>query len=198
MKILFLGSGNSKELAEWLAAQGEEIVYVEEKIDGEFARRLRPEMIISYNYRHILKKDVLCIPGKGTINLHISYLPWNRGAYPNVWSFIDDTPKGVTIHLIDEGIDTGNILLQKEVYIDEERETLKTSYELLHREIEELFKSNWAKIKAGAIKPSPQQGEGTIHYVKDSLLFEHLIKKSGWDTPVRELKGKSGSIGHKH
>ncbi|MCL0081308.1 hypothetical protein M1N64_03665 [Peptococcaceae bacterium] len=42
------------------------------------------------------------------INLHISFLPWNRGADPNFWSFIENAPVGVSIHYLDEGIDTGD------------------------------------------------------------------------------------------
>ena len=48
------------------------------------------------------------------INLHISYLPWNRGADPNLWSAVG-MPKGVTIHYINDGFDTGDILFQKAI-----------------------------------------------------------------------------------
>ena len=47
----------------------------------------------------------------------MSFLPYNRGSHPNFWSFIDDTPKGITIHEIDEGADTGNIVFQKKILI---------------------------------------------------------------------------------
>jgi len=90
------------------------------------------------------------------INLHISLLLWNRGAYPNVWSFLEDTPKGVTIYIIDEGVDTGSILAQKEIYIDENIETLRSSYEKLHREIQALFREKWADIKNRSVKKIPQ------------------------------------------
>ena len=50
---------------------------------------------------------------KTLINLHISYLPYNRGSYPNYWSFKENTPNGVSIHHIDDGIDTGPVLVQK-------------------------------------------------------------------------------------
>lgn len=46
------------------------------------------------------------------MNLHISYLPWNKGADPNFWSCIDGTPAGVTLHHIDAGVDTGDIIAQ--------------------------------------------------------------------------------------
>jgi methionyl-tRNA formyltransferase len=190
LKILFLGGNLSRVLYEWLLETDEDAFYTEEKVDAGFVKDLSPDMIISYNYRHILKKEVLSIPEKGSVNLHISYLPWNRGANANVWSFLEDTPKGVTIHLIDEGIDTGEILLQKEVVFDEDRETLKTSYENAHKEIQALFRENWNRIREGEIKPRKQSGEGTIHYVRDAGSFEPFIKEKGWDTPVSEIKGR--------
>ncbi len=93
LRILFLGGNMSKDLSEWFKAQGEEVLYKEEKIYRGFAEEFSPGMIISYNYRHILKKDILSLPEKGVINLHVSYLPWNKGVYPNIWSVIDGTPK---------------------------------------------------------------------------------------------------------
>ena len=71
------------------------------------------DLIVSFGYRHILRSDFINKCGCPIANLHISYLPFNRGAHPNFWSFYDDTPSGVSIYLIDEGIDTGPILFQK-------------------------------------------------------------------------------------
>lgn len=79
-------------------------------------------------------------------NLHISLLPYNRGASPNFFSFIENTPKGVTIHQIDEGLDTGPILAQKELFFDESKETFASGYEKLILEIQMLFKENWSSI----------------------------------------------------
>jgi len=190
MKILFLGGNLSKELVEWLINQGEDITYTEKKIDFDFILQSKPEMIISYNYRYIIIKKIIEFVKRRAINLHISYLPWNKGAYPNVWSFLEDSPKGVTIHIIDEGIDTGPILVQKEVYMDENIETLKSSYGKLHNEIQELFKRNWNNIKNNKLKLMPQDSRGSFHYIKDFEKIEHLISDKGWDTPIKEFKNR--------
>ena len=71
------------------------------------------DLIISFGYNKILKKNILEKISRPPINLHISYLPYNRGAYPNFWSFIKETPKGVSIHEINEGIDKGGIIARK-------------------------------------------------------------------------------------
>lgn len=74
------------------------------------------DWIISYGYRHIIPEEIIKKTKNPIINLHISYLPFNRGSHPNYWSFKEKTPKGVTIHFIDKGIDTGPILCQKEFF----------------------------------------------------------------------------------
>mgnify|MGYP001604517659 CR=1 FL=1 len=161
MKILFLGGNLASDLADWMTSQGEEVIYREDKVTTDDVKKVSPDFIISYNYKYIISKEIIdCVRGKA-VNLHISLLPWNRGSHPNVWSFLGDTPKGVTIHYINDGIGTGDVILQKEVFIDENKETLKSSYEILHREIQSLFKENWDKIKNGEIVSQKQMGGGT-------------------------------------
>jgi len=191
MAVLFLT--NNLEIAHplvgWLKEQGERVVVFQDKLTEEAVKKIAPSFVISYNYRHIIKERVLkLLPQKGAVNLHISLLPWNKGAHPNLWSFLEDTPKGVTIHLIDKGLDTGPILLQREVYIEEDKHTLESSYLLLHKEIQELFKSNWQLLKEGKIEPQPQKGKGSFHSVKDFERIKHLLEPYGWKIPIKVLK----------
>ena len=190
MKILFLGGNLSKSIFDWLVSIGEDVIYTKEKININFVKRINPDLIISYNYKYIISKEIIEFANKKIINLHISYLPYNKGAHPNIWSFLENTPIGVTIHYIDEGVDTGDIILQKKVIFDEDKETLKSSYEILHREIQTLFKENWEKIKKEQIKPKKQTGGGSKHYKRDLSIFEPFIKEKGLDSPIKELKEK--------
>ncbi|MEN3027940.1 MAG: UDP-4-amino-4,6-dideoxy-N-acetyl-beta-L-altrosamine N-acetyltransferase [Aquificaceae bacterium] len=172
MKVLLLGGNEySFELKTWLEEIGEEVIYMEEPIDLELLKNINPEFIVSYNYKHIIPEEVIKSYHPKIVNLHVSYLPYNRGAHPNVWSFLEDTPKGVSIHLVNKEIDTGDILLQKEVFIDEDKETLRSSYIKLQREIQKLFKDNWDSIKSLKIKPFKQHGGGqsTIRENTNSL-----------------------------
>ena len=57
---------------------------------------------VSYRYRKIIRQDIIDYFEGKLINMHIAFLPWNKGADPNLWSYIDNTPKGVTIHRIDK------------------------------------------------------------------------------------------------
>ena len=192
MKILFLSNNNiSNKLINWLKKIAkEEAIVCDKSINVEFLKKIKPYFIISYNYRFIIKQEIINYMKSNIINLHISLLPWNKVAHPNIWSFLEDTPKGITIHLIDEGIDTGPILIQKEIYIDENTETLKSSYEKLHREIQELFKINWNDIKNKKLKLTQQDLGGNFHYAEDFKKIEHIISDKGWDTSIREFKNR--------
>lgn len=130
-------------------------------------QRLKPSLVISYNYNHIIKPDVIELFPRKIINLHTSLLPYNRGASPNFWSFIDDTPKGVTVHQLDEGLDTGAIIFQKRMYFDEDTETLASSYQKLQDAIQDLVKNNWETIASGNYSVVPQKGEGSFHRAVD-------------------------------
>ena len=78
-----------------------------------------PDLIFSVGWRRILPKSIFQIPKFGILNLHDSLIPKYRGFAPINWAVINgETESGLTIHYIDEGIDTGDILMQKKVQID--------------------------------------------------------------------------------
>ncbi|MDR1912465.1 MAG: hypothetical protein LBQ52_09005 [Helicobacteraceae bacterium] len=109
------------------------------------------------------------------INLHIGYLPYNRGASPNIWSFIENTPCGVTIHEIDQGIDTGDILLQEKIVFDKKLETLASAYKKSSDLIQELFRKNWQALKNQTISPIKQPNGGSYHNSKALEAFKEAI-----------------------
>ncbi len=129
------------------------------------------DLIICYGYRHIIKDEILSKYKKKIINLHIGFLPYNRGAHPNFWSFADNTPSGVTIHQIDRGIDTGKIIFQKqidhELIKNKKKINFEMTYKILRNEIEKLFIINMDKILNSNFKTYSQIGIGTYHNKKD-------------------------------
>lgn len=189
MKILFLTNNDvSKPLFHWLSER-EDVSMWQDKLLPSDILAIRPDLVVSYSYRHILKRDVLEILPNKFINLHIALLPYNRGADPNAWSFLDGTPKGVTIHIIDEGIDTGAILVQREVHFDETRDTLGGSYSYLQEQIQELFISNWFAIRNSGIVPSQQMSKGTYHHSREfSAIKELLMGSEGWAVTIQQFK----------
>lgn len=184
MNILLLGPPR-EALQPFLGSFGDRVENTDADLTACPESLSAADFIISYGYRFILKREVLDrFPGRA-INLHISLLPWNRGADPNLWSFLDDTPKGVSIHFLDPGVDTGAIIAQREVGY-RQGDTLRTSYLRLSRAIEQLFMQVWPDIRSGNITATPQRGEGSSHRTIDRIAVEHLLSR-GWDTPVAEL-----------
>lgn len=189
--VLFLtNNDNTKDLYEWLLKQGEKVYCIQNKIDLEMIKQLAPSFIISFNYRYLIQKEVLDYMQGKVVNLHTSYLPYNRGSSPNFFSFVDDTPKGVTIHLMDEGLDTGDILCQKELFFDENKETFASTYDKLLLEIKQLFREKWTEIKEGRVSPQKQVGEGTCHRMKE---LEDIRKNNpfSWEDVIAEYKKKT-------
>ena len=190
MKVLLLGIKPSP-LKSILEKNSCEVIERIDPIDLEFFDRFKIDFTVSYRFRHIIEKSIIKHLRGNIINLHISLLPWNRGADPNLWSFLENTPKGVTIHYIDDGIDTGDIIAQKKLVFDENTETLAGSYEKLNYEIIELFEKTWPLIMHGKASRRTQPAGGTFHKIRDKKAFEKLFADKGWNTAVKDLIGKA-------
>ena len=183
MKILYLSP--HRRLIEFLEDNGDEVVQSIEPLTDDMLKDI--DFIISYGYRRKIAKEVTDRFVGRAINLHISYLPYNRGADPNLWSFLEDTPKGVTIHYLDGNIDTGDIISREEVQFDFEADTLRTTYTRLSDTIEALFCRTWPEIRAGKVNSLPQL---TYHRIRDKDAYEHLLMR-GWDTLIKDILGKA-------
>ena len=165
----------SLPLLEWLRDNGENVIYFDDRITPSFIKYNNIDFIISYNYRIIIRPEIIDLLPNRIVNLHTSYLPYNKGASPNIWSFIENTPCGITIHEIDNGIDTGNILLQEKIIYDYKEETLETAYKKSNETIQKLFCKNWDDIKNNKIIPIKQLEKGTFHLVKDLEKYKEII-----------------------
>lgn len=166
-KVLFLTNNeNTMPLQNWLRERCT-LISTGDRITVEYVKDIDPDLVVSFNYRYLIKGDVIAFLGKKIINLHMSYLPWNKGSHPNFWSFFEGTPKGVTIHQLEEGLDTGDIIAQKELFLREEEETFTTSYAKLLDAIITLFQENWETIRQLNWEGKHQTGRGSYHRMKD-------------------------------
>lgn len=167
-KILFLSNNdNTKVLYKWLVEKGYNVISLSTPITADDIDDFKPDFVICYNYSHIINENVISKVENKIINMHTSLLPWNKGASPNIWSFIDDTPKGVTIHRLEKGLDKGKIIFQKECFFDENVETLSSTYNKLNEMIVELLKDNWSSIEDGTFTLKDQVGHGSYHRTSD-------------------------------
>jgi methionyl-tRNA formyltransferase len=188
MKILFLGKEDSP-LIPWIQSYGDSVVHCSQRLTDDEAFLSQFDFLISYNYRYIISGKILDRFPYRAINLHISLLPWNRGADPNFWSFFENTPSGVTIHYIDVGLDTGEIVYQRELEFEKgKKNTLASTYEALHKELQQLFCDHWPEIRALRCPRNRQPAHyGTYHKMKDKEPLEYIIS-DGWNTPVEKLQ----------
>jgi len=184
MKVLFLGNIGSP-IVDLIKSSGDEVVITSRPLNLTFLNEHDPEFIVSSGYPHRVSKETIEFVQGKIINLHISYLPWNRGADPDFWSLIDNTPKGVTIHYMDETFDTGDIIIQSEVRV-EDSDTLATYHERLRAKVVLLFEENWSAIRLGTCERSAQGNGGTYHRSVDKNQYIHLLS-NGSQTRVVDI-----------
>ena len=93
--------------------------YLNNEVAFKFISNQNPDLILVYSMTHLLPNYIWSFPKLGTINLHTSYLPYLKGPNPVFWNyyFFNLTP-GATVHFIDEGEDTGDIILQEKIKLE--------------------------------------------------------------------------------
>ncbi|HKW26543.1 MAG TPA: methionyl-tRNA formyltransferase [Terriglobales bacterium] len=124
---------------------------------------LQPDAIVVVGYGRIIPQWMIDLPRLGNINLHASLLPKYRGAAPIQWAIaMGETVTGVTTMRIDAGLDTGDILLQKEIPIAPE-DTAETLAPRLAAIGADLMVETLPRLAAGTIQPRPQDhGRATL------------------------------------
>ncbi len=164
---------------------------------------LSPDLIVVVAYGKIIPKNILDIPSYGCINVHASLLPKYRGAAPINWAIVNgESETGVTTMLMDEGMDTGDILLKEVVTINKDDNSLtlynklsKIGADLLVRTIELLENKNIKPIKQDSSKatyaPLIKKVDGFINWEKSAIEIENLIRGfQPWPTAHTTLNGK--------
>ncbi len=157
--------------------------------DIDEIKLINPDLIFSVGWRRLLPKSIFSIPKFGVLNLHDSLIPNYRGFAPINWSIINgEKETGLTIHYIDEGIDTGDIILQKKININFE----DTAFDVYNRLLDlstELFQNVIHMIEKNMIQPQSQktmsQGffcsrrfpdDGKIDWKQDRVCIYNLIR----------------------
>jgi methionyl-tRNA formyltransferase len=179
MKILFLGYGKDEtKLIDFLISRNHDVTNSSKKIENLSGY----DLIISFGYRYIFKDSQLKYLKRPIINLHVSYLPFNRGSHPNFWAHYEGTPSGVSIHEIDAGIDTGPIIFQKKTVFDDPKISLQESYRHLKSELESLFIENINYIELKEYKRISKKDIGTYHKKSDLPTWVE------WDMSIEYIK----------
>jgi Formyl transferase len=124
---------------------------------------------------------VLEVSGRGFLNLHPAYLPFDRGWHTASWAILEGAA-GATLHFMDKGLDTGDIILQKQLPVAED-DTADTLYRKLKLLEPEVFRAAWPQIQCGAPTRIPQNPDaGTLHLRKD--LFQPQLQEMDLEQPT--------------
>lgn len=147
-------------------------------------KMLNPDLVCVVSYGVILPKSFLKIPKYGCINVHPSMLPKYRGAAPIQWAILNgDETTGVTIMYLDEGMDSGDIIVQEEVSIDPD-ETTGELWNRLSSIGAKLLKESVDKINNGTVKSVPQPEEYTLA----PMLSKEMAKIEWNEKSAQEIK----------
>lgn len=168
----------------------------------QILKEQKPDCIVVAAFGQILKKEILELPPYGCINIHASLLPKLRGAAPIQWAVIQgDEKAGVTTMWMDEGLDTGDMLMKKEVMLDP-RETGGSLFDKLSICGCELILETLEALEAGTVTRTPQTGEtsyakiltkelGNIDWKKPAAEIERLIRGlNPWPSAYSYLNGR--------
>lgn len=186
-------------------------VFQPEKIKKEEAvnvlKQYEADLYVVAAFGQILSKEILDLPKFGCVNIHASLLPKYRGAAPIQWAVIDGEEKtGITIQQMNEGVDTGDILLQKEYYLAKD-ETGASLFDKLcdlgAKAIVEVIEM----IENGTVCPVKQneaeathakmlsKAMGEIDFSMEAVKIERLIRGlNSWPSAYTYYKGKSLKI----
>jgi len=165
-----------------------------EVLQPESLAEKKYDFAISFGYRHILSRECIEVLRGNILNIHISLLPWNKGSDPNIWSWLENTPKGVSIHWVTEGFDSGDIALQKSVSLNPEDDLIST-YEELNSEAALLFNLLWNDIGILNAQREKQNGAGSTHRRGDLKIHEQALTR-GLQTKCKDLMeyGRSNNL----
>ncbi len=158
-------------------------VRIKDPVFIEELRKLRPEFIVVVAYGKILPPEILRIPQRYCINVHASLLPKYRGAAPVQWAIIKgEKVTGVTTMCMDEGLDTGDILLQEKTEILEEDDAITLSKKLSEMGAL-LLRKTLSMIRNSELVPVKQTGEPS--YAPPLKKEDGLID---WHRSAREIR----------
>jgi methionyl-tRNA formyltransferase len=172
MDVIFLGVNDiGLRIYEWLCDRDSVnmVALLTEKSQLDLVHDVRPDLLVSVGFDHLVPSDILDVPSQGAINLHPALLPYNRGKSPNVWPLIDGTPAGVTLHYMDESFDTGEIISQRQIETDF-ADTGKRLHSRLENAQYDLFTEVWPDIQSGRIDTTPQDSEQGSYHTTDDFL----------------------------
>lgn len=151
----------------------------------EMAKSYDCDLFVSMSFNQIFRPDIMSVPKKGVINCHAGKLPFYRGRNILNWALINDEKEfGITVHYVDEGIDTGDIIKQN-CYPISDHDDYNSLLQIAHTECAAILYDSVKEIQSGK---SERIAQPTIHpvgfYCGRRVPGDEIIN---WDNPSRKL-----------
>jgi len=173
-------------------AEGVPVLQPERPTDAGFLDRIRelaPDVGVVVAYGHILKRELLQLPRRGMVNVHPSLLPELRGAAPVEWAILNGLEKtGVSIMQLDEGLDSGPVLLQIPHRIDPDQTGGELSAHLAEVGAQALVEA-LALWERDALRPIPQDSARATYAPKLTRESAHIRWSEPADRVARLIRG---------
>lgn len=182
-------------------------IKIREELSVKYIEQIPADVIVVVAFGQLIPKSILKMKKYGCINVHASLLPAYRGAAPIQWAVINgDKQSGVTTMQMDEGLDTGDMLLRTVVPLDE-KETGGSLFDKLSAAGAALAVETLAKLETGEITPEKQRETttayasmltkemGQIDWSRDAVSIERLVRGlNPWPSAYTKLNGKTMKI----
>lgn len=146
-------------------------------------RELRLDAVVGIHFPYVVPREVLDVPRLGVLNLHPAFLPYNRGWHTPTWALLEGTPIGATLHFMDAGIDTGDLVHQRELPVLP-GDTADTLYHRLKRLELDVFREAWPSLADGTFRRTPQPADGPPAHRRQEL-FTPAVQRIDLDERVR-------------
>lgn len=173
---------SSTSVSELCFNKGIPSIRFDKKIDVNMLSHLEPDIIFSVYYRKILSKDIIDLPKLGCINIHPGLLPLDRGPNPTYWNVRrGDTHAGATLHYINKGMDTGDLLAHRMISVNN-----RTGYELNEYMMDvglQLFKNNFDDIMKEECMSVKQDNSKATCNIKYRNNFRYI----DWCQPAEDI-----------
>ncbi|MCR4605029.1 MAG: methionyl-tRNA formyltransferase [Eubacterium sp.] len=201
------GKLTATPVKEYAIEQGIDVYTPVRVKDAEFVEVLKNipcDVMVVIAFGQILSQEILDIPRFGCVNVHASLLPRWRGAAPMQWAILSgDAKTGITTMQMDAGLDTGDMLLKREIDIEPD-ETDESLHDKLSHMGSDLLLETLDEIESGAIKPEKQNDEsstyasmltkelGKIYFSWEAVKIERYMRGlSSWPGAYCDFRGKT-------
>ncbi len=145
----------------------------------------QPDFVLSFQAAQILRSPLIATARVATLNLHFGPLPRYRGVAPIAWAMINgEAATGVTIHHINPGVDSGELVRSWSVPIDD-ADTGRTLYDKCSEAAVALFRDAWPELREGPIHGTPQEDAEALYYNRHSIDFSQ--RQVSWRADARTI-----------